>query len=128
MEPPERDQADRRPIWDALQDVWMDTELAFVLPGMAEVCAASKYSIEELEQIYWNEVRPAVKFNLWDLPAPEWAGFELEGLTRLILAKHRFGRRLPTAWLRPHARACWREIRAAILERRAGRPSAGQGS
>lgn len=114
MKAPADDLADRAPVWDELQYFWMDTDLAPLLPSIARVCAASKYSIAELEAIYWNEVRPAVAANLWIPTAPEWAGFDLDWLTTRILDKHRFGKPLPWRWLRPGARECWRELRVAV--------------
>jgi hypothetical protein len=118
MEPPDRDLEDRKVIWDVMQNFWMDTDPAMLLPQVVEVCAASKYSIDELELIYWNEVRPAVAFNLWMIPAPEWAGFEIGWLTERILKKHRFGKPLPWKWLHRDAEAWWSRLRAAIIARR----------
>ncbi|WP_147300560.1 DUF7079 family protein [Lysobacter silvisoli] len=118
MRPPDQDLDDRAPVWDAMQYFWMDTDPAYVLAGAARTCAASKYSLDELEAIYWNEVRPAVAFNLSAGPAPEWAGFELEWLKQRVLAKSRYGRRLPWHWLQPETARWWRELRDAIVEAR----------
>jgi hypothetical protein len=95
MLPPDQDEDDRRPIWDMLQMFWMDTDPSDWLRSSAEVCAHSKYSLSEIEAIFWNEVRPAVGFNLYSGVAPEWAGFEIGWLSKRILQKNRFGRRLP---------------------------------
>jgi hypothetical protein len=67
MLPPEQDEEDRRPIWDTLQMFWMDTDPEDFLRSSAEICARSKYSISEIEAIYWNEVRPAVGANLYSV-------------------------------------------------------------
>ncbi|UHQ24718.1 hypothetical protein LVB77_08540 [Lysobacter sp. 5GHs7-4] len=120
MQPPDQDLADRAPVWDAMQYFWMDTDPAQVLAGAARTCAGSNYSLDELEAIYWNEVRPAVAFNLRAGPAPEWAGFELEWLTQRILAKSRYGRGLPWRWLRPDTAHWWRELRTAVVACRSG--------
>jgi hypothetical protein len=61
----EHDLPDRCPIWDELQMFWMDTDPNIFLESAARVCAQSKYSLPEIEQIFWNEVRPAVRFNLF---------------------------------------------------------------
>jgi hypothetical protein len=71
MLPPDQDEQDRRPIRDELQMFWMDTDPEISLLHCAEVCARSKYSLSEIEAIFWNEVRPAVAFNLSAGPAPE---------------------------------------------------------
>src|SRR5579872_3970168 len=112
MLPPEQDQAARRPIWDSLQEFWMDTDPGISLQEIAGICARSKYSIHELEQIFWNEVRPAVRFNLWSV-AGEWAGFELNWLSARILRKHRFGR-TPEKLLDPYANRWWTKLAGEI--------------
>ena len=118
MKAPEDDLERRRPIWDCMQMLWMDTDPAAELDYIVQVCADSDYSLADLQAIYWNEVRPAVAFNLWMLPAPEWAGFEIEWLTARILRRSRFGRRLPRPWLHPNAARWWRQIEAAIRQLR----------
>lgn len=123
MQPPHLDVEDRRPIWNMLQEFWMDTDPNIMFPRIVEVCARSKYSIDELEAIFWNEVRPAVRFNLWLLPAPEWAGFETTWLASRILKKHRYGRRVPVRWLHPHSNRWWRKLRAAIEASRTCSPA-----
>jgi hypothetical protein len=119
MLPPEQDLADRRPIWDALQVFWMDTDPELDLASVAQVCARSKYSLEEIEQIFWNEIRPAVQTNLSSV-AGEWAGFDIEWLSRRILEKHRFGKRLPIESLHGDSNRWWTRLRAEI---RRARPS-----
>ncbi|MHB8138051.1 MAG: DUF7079 family protein [Smithellaceae bacterium] len=116
MEQPERDIEDRKIIWDYMQNFWMDTDPAILLPRVAQVCAESKYSLDELELIFWNEVRPAVKFNMLMLPAPEWAGFEINWLTNRILKKHRFGKKLPVKWLHPYSNSWWKKLSVAIVK------------
>jgi hypothetical protein len=73
---------------------WMDTDPEQELESAARICARSKYSIAEIEQIFWNEVRPAVRFNLQSI-AGEWTGFEIGWLSQRILETHRFGRKPP---------------------------------
>ena len=122
MLPPREDQADRRPVWDALQMFWMDTDPEIFLRSAADVCARSKYSLEEIEAIFWSEVRPAVKFNLWS-PAGEWTGFDLDWLTERILEKHHFGRRPALRVLDREAESWWEKLRAGIEQLRANQPS-----
>ena len=122
MLPPHADLEARRPIWDAMQMLWMDTDPACELERIAAICASSKYSVAELEQIYWNEVRPAVKANLHSFnPAPEWAGLEIGWLADRILSKHRFGRKLPVRWFRRDSSTWWHRLAERIGELRSSR-------
>lgn len=118
MKPPCEDLENRKRVWDHLQMIFMDTDPALELPGLARVCAASPYSVDELEAILFNEVLPACRFNMFDLPAPEWAGFNLEWLTQRILVKHRFGRRKPFL-LRRYTRGWWLKLKPLIEQERA---------
>jgi hypothetical protein len=118
VNPPGEDIDDRALIWNQMQMFWMDTDPGIFLPEIARACAESKYSIDELKAIFWNEVRPAVAFNLWMLPAPEWTGFELEWLKGRVLKKARFGRPVRLTWLSPYAADWWRKLNQAILSER----------
>lgn len=70
----------RLPVWEALADFWLDTELAdFQLEHIAQVLAASPYSIAEIKAIHLYEVAPAVSGNLAGATG-EWAGFESDWL------------------------------------------------
>ncbi|MCB1559971.1 MAG: hypothetical protein KDI75_02530 [Xanthomonadales bacterium] len=119
MEHPALDLIDRSVIWDHMQMLWMDVDPAREVEGLARICARSKYSMSELEAIFWNEVRPAVSFNMTLLPAPEWTGFEIEWLKTRILEKHRFGARLPWKFLHPYSSMWWFQLRHAIQTLRA---------
>jgi len=115
MKAPGEDLVDRVPVWNCLQTFWLDTDPAVFLAGIARVCAESKYTLDELEAIFWNEVRPAVEFNLGMFLAPEWAGFEITWLTQRILRRSRYGKPLPRGWLHPYSCGWWRRLRAEIL-------------
>jgi len=114
MLPPTDDLDDRKKIWDMMQMFWMDSDIKILLPKIIEICAESKYSIDELEAIYWNEVRPAVWFNLLFLPAPEWAGFDIEWLSKRIIRKNRFGKRLPIKLIYWYSDFWWKKLRNGI--------------
>jgi len=65
----------REPIWLALSELWLDTELTERdLDHIASVMARSKYSLGELRDIYLYEVAPVLYPNLLNV-AGEWAGF-----------------------------------------------------
>ncbi|MGB0132465.1 DUF7079 family protein [Dokdonella sp.] len=118
MVEPSLDLTDRVPIWDELQHFWMDSDPEDQLQRIADACAESKYAIEELEAIFWNEVRPALSFNLWGMPAPEWRGFEKEWLKTRVLKKHRFGRPVPPRWLHRYANSWWGKLQVEIVAAR----------
>lgn len=118
MQRPEDDIAGRTPVWDALQMIFMDTDVSLSYDYIIETCRSSKYSVDEIESILFNEIMPAVRFNLLMLPAPEWCGFEIEWLKKQVLAKHRFGRRRPF-WFRLYTRYHWKKLKPRIAADRA---------
>jgi hypothetical protein len=70
----------RKPVWAALSELWLDTELAEDdLRRIAEVLKGSGYPIGVLREIYLFEVAPVVFLNLLTV-AGEWAGFDQEWL------------------------------------------------
>jgi hypothetical protein len=98
-----------------MQDLYMDTDVTLSYDFIAQRCAGSKYNIDELESILFNEVLPALRFNMFILPAPEWAGFQSDWLVKRVLAQHRFGKRKP--WiLRRYTQDHWTLIRQKIQE------------
>ena len=113
MDAPEKDIEDRTPVWDALQMLFMDTDVSLSYDHIIDICTSSKYSADDIEAILYNEVLPAVRFNLLMLPAPEWCGFEVDWLKRRILSKHRFGRRRPF-WFRAYTNSHWEKIKPRI--------------
>jgi hypothetical protein len=70
----------RKPVWIALSEFWLDTSLDDGdLRRIARVAAASRYSKDELNEIYLFEVAPVVSANLCSM-AGEWAGFDEDWL------------------------------------------------
>ncbi len=70
------DLARRKPVWIALSDLWLDTEIQGTdLHRIAEVLRASGYTTDELHGIYLYEVAPMVYHNLRNV-AGEWTGFD----------------------------------------------------
>lgn len=113
MYAPEHDLAARTVVWNQLQMLYMDTDVAQEYAEIARICAESAYSESELEDILFNEVLPAVGFNMFCLPAPEWTGFDRKWLQKRVLQKHRFGKRRPLI-LRRYTRKHWRNLRRVI--------------
>lgn len=81
---PSEDLQRRRPVWEALSDLFLDTEIQSFLGHIARVLAESGYTDEELHGILFNEVYPACIPNLHH-PAGVWSGFHLESLEEQIL-------------------------------------------
>jgi hypothetical protein len=80
------DLASRAPVWEALAEFWLDTELVdYQFDYIARIIAASPYSIEEVQAIHDYEVAPAVSANLACV-AGEWAGFDQAWLEARCLA------------------------------------------
>ncbi len=78
--------AQRRPIWDTLGDLYLDTDTRPDLPRMARVLAESGLSVAELNTIWQREVTPALIDNL-SLVAGEWAYFPLDWLEGRIVRR-----------------------------------------
>lgn len=79
----------RKPVWIALSDLWLDTELTEDdLRRIAEVMRRSGYEVEELREIYLFEVAPVVFPNLLSV-AGEWAGFDEEWLVNEVTKQAR---------------------------------------
>lgn len=91
MKPTEVQIEERLPIWDALSEFFLDTELE---PNdyerIAQRLAASAYSENEIEDILVCEVCPVCRWNMVSV-AGEWSGFDEEWLKEKIGA--RYGKR-----------------------------------
>jgi hypothetical protein len=123
--------ARRKPVWSALSELWLDTELdRGDLAPIVDVLTASPYDVAELREIYLWEVAPVVAANLWS-PAGAWSGFDADWLH--VEARKRAERR--SLWLRlwiasglgrkamTYATdAHWREIEASVGRRRESAP------
>lgn len=70
----------RRPVWVALSEFFLDTELDDGdLERIADLLATSPYSLEELETIYRDETAPVLWHNL-NVPAGVWDAFDPDWL------------------------------------------------
>ncbi|WP_444945044.1 DUF7079 family protein [Microbulbifer sp. ZKSA006] len=47
------------PLWDSMQHLYMDTDHDCLYEHIARCCAKSKYTLNESEEILFNEVLPA---------------------------------------------------------------------
>ena len=93
---PEQDLANRLPVWTALSEIYLDTELSpDQLELLAKTLAASPYSRDELEHILLAELHPVLAMNLLAV-AGVWAGFDAGWLQARILARSGARFRWPT--------------------------------
>lgn len=77
--------ARRRPMWEALVDLFLDTELQDNdYRWIARRVLESGYGPAEVRAILWREVFPPIECNLRH-PAGVWTGFSADWLQELIL-------------------------------------------
>ncbi|MEZ5399845.1 MAG: hypothetical protein R2729_09245 [Bryobacteraceae bacterium] len=76
----------RRPVWIALAELFLDTDVRLWYVGIVRVLAESPYTVEELGRILRDEVTPALQSNLMQV-AGEWAGFDDEWVVAEITRK-----------------------------------------
>jgi hypothetical protein len=116
----------REPIWLALSELWLDTELTERdLNHIASVMAGSKYSLGQLRDIYLYEVAPVLYTNLLNV-AGEWAGFDEAWLFRRIKEEvrrsspaRRFLHRLKKPLMTYATERHWRALAEKVGEQRA---------
>ena len=76
----------RKPLWAALSDLFLDTELQeFQLEYIAKIMKQSGYSVDKIHTILMHEVFPVCIANLHSI-AGEWAGFDEDWLVETIVA------------------------------------------
>lgn len=96
MKPPADDLDARAPVWEAMSQLYLDTETTLLHATAAQVFAASPYSVAELRDILVYEVNPVLWSNLFSV-AGIWDGFGQDALRDEILrrqARSRWRRRL----------------------------------
>jgi hypothetical protein len=111
----------RRTVWEALSDLFLDTDDSPGRSWRIRVLATSPYSLDELEKILIDEVYPVCRANLSSV-AGEWTGFDLQWLEARILRRlqspfrsfrsFHFGRLFVPRWTE------WLEMKNAIREQR----------
>ena len=73
----------RKPVWIAMSDLFLDTDVRLSYPATACVLADSPFTINELELIFKKEVAPVVGWNLWAMMGA-WDGFDENWLVSRI--------------------------------------------
>ena len=96
----------RLPLWEALGNLYLDTESDAFVPLVVKAAREGGFSLKEVEHILKWEIRPALYFNYLDV-AGEWAGWDNDWLVeriiettgkhadRLLLGETRF---MPDEW------------------------------
>ena len=108
------DEIERRlPVWMALSDLFLDTELDKAWYGaIAKRIAASRFTHDEVTAALWDDVFPALADNL-RVPAGEWGCFDRDWLKTRILTV----RSDPAAAMSKYRGIISREeVRAIILD------------
>lgn len=88
VKPADQDLAARRPVWEALSELFLDTDVSVGRQWRIERLAASPYEVDEIEHILVDEVYPVCKYNLLSV-AGVWDGFDLPWLEAQILKRLR---------------------------------------
>jgi hypothetical protein len=75
----------RRPVWWALSDLFLDTELdELAYNYIAQTCVDSPYSPKECAEILWHVVYPICIGNLFSMTGV-WGAFDQEWLENEII-------------------------------------------
>ena len=109
----------RIPVWIALSELYLDTDVTLSYEYIVRALAASPYSLEQLHEILMYDVHPALYPNLLNMLG-EWAGFDETWLVERILcvrAQPRWRRRI-SHWLARHIDAHWRTLASMIQSAR----------
>ncbi len=102
---PRTDETNRLPVWRALSDLFLDTEISeAMIANIAETLHSAPYSLEECEYIFWHEVYPVCIYNLYSV-AGEWVCFDEEWLASRILSR---AQHVPQWWTFPRWLQCGR--------------------
>lgn len=122
MKVAENDLPHRKLVWEALSDLFLDTDTSLTRSWRVGILANSPYSIDELEAILVDEVYPVCRANLFSV-AGEWSGFDPGWLESSILRRlrsplHRW-RRFSLGRLAVSFSTEWRHTRKGVIQKRA---------
>jgi hypothetical protein len=112
---PKDDLQCRTPVWVAMAELYLDTELTdSTISYIARTCASSPYSERELERIMFAEVWPAFCPNLLNV-AGEWTGWDEDFVQQKVLQCYK--KRFYISWrLNPIKRLLCREWADVVKE------------
>jgi hypothetical protein len=113
----------RIPVWIALSDLYLDTDVVAFHGHITSTLAASPYSLDALHEMLMYDVHPALYPNLLSM-AGEWAGFDETWLIERILVvreQPRWRRRF-TQWFVRDIGVQWRTLAPMIQAARSAAP------
>jgi hypothetical protein len=119
MKPPAEELERRRPVWEAISSIFLDTEIDDAWrEQIVETLRSSGYSESELESILWTELCPVLHANLLSV-AGEWAGFDMEWVEHRIVSCPAGRIRQWMAYFTGGniARHAWRQIKESLAAR-----------
>ena len=107
----------RLAVWEALSDLFLDTDVRALEDGIVATLAASPYDVDEIEDILLWEIYPACRRNL-AVVAGEWAGFDAAWLAEHVARPQSWLGRAHTAmfgriWMRCSPE--WRRIKTRLV-------------
>jgi hypothetical protein len=122
-DPDTRDLDARIPVWSALSDLYLDTDVTLSYDYIVRALAVSPYPLESLHEMLMYDVHPALYPNLLSV-AGEWAGFDETWLIGRITAVGRPppGRRRITHWFARDIGVQWRTLAPMIQAARSAAP------
>ena len=107
------------PVWTALSNLFLDTELQdWEYRSIARTLRSSGYSPVQLRSILVEEVAPAFVFNFFDV-AGEWTPWSEDDVRRIMLKSR--GTLPPLQWMKRrmfkrHVAAEWEKIAHLLAE------------
>jgi hypothetical protein len=112
----------RRPVWEALSTLFLDTDVSLLRDDRARQLADSPYTPQELDRILRDEVFPVCSWNSVSI-AGEWAGFDPQWLEAAILRRlaRRFRLRLGFGHLVFVRSREWKRTKASVQAIRSAR-------
>lgn len=120
--PAPNDLENRRPVWDALSSMFLDTDTSLSRVWRVRILAESNYSIDQIQMILVDEVYPICRWNLLSV-AGEWAGFDMAWLESKILRRLRsplrFLHRAKLGRVAVNLSGEWQATKRAVAEARA---------
>ncbi len=105
----------RIPVWLALSDLYLDTDVTMSYDYIVRTLAASPFSLDELHEMLMYDVHPVLYSNLMSM-AGEWGCFDEAWLTERVLAvreQPRWRRRF-TQWFVRDIGTQWRTLAPMI--------------
>ena len=121
MKPPADELERRRPVWEAISAIFLDTEIDDAWrEQIVNTLHSSGYTESELDRILWAELCPVLHVNLLSV-AGEWAGFDMDYVEQRIISRPAGRVRQWLAYVNGGniARNAWRKIKESMAVRRA---------